>query len=195
MSRRLVLALVVIVGTVLLAQRCQARAGARGALAAGASSVPIYLAGVLWCHAAPAPDGWYTAAHCTWGLRGRRLALVGVGVPPWSVDPARDLAHFEGAARSIPLRVPALYDYAVWQSSQGGGTMQYAGSLDQLIVDYPGQEYQVWCRVDGAAIRHGDSGTGLFAATDGALMGVVTNRSDAPVPWCWGASAYAVGVP
>lgn len=163
---------------------------------AGPAPVPVRvrrLRGHDWlCHLAPYSGGAYLAAHCLGA--GYRLRLLDGGPwLRWSVDKERDLAHTPDVGGSAGLRAPAAGELASWHSIQGRGRMSYAYDLANL-TDRPGQPYQLWCVVDGDPIIEGDSGSGLYAESDGALVGVVTNTGET-VGACRGHLALAVGVP
>ena len=109
-------------------------------------------------------DGCYTAAHV---LRGVRLVAI-AGVPArWSVDAAgRDLAHVVAAADpAVTLRVAMIGEGLAWSNLRASGCWR--------VVAVDGGAITV-CGASGYVL-FGDSGTGGYAESDGALVGVLTN--------------------
>lgn len=180
----------VIIGTLLVLTAAHVRASGAGV------NVRI-LGGGITCWAVPTVDGSYTARHCVeHGLAvfdGSRV------VPPYSLDPSRDLAHIAGGAvPSTVLRDPVLGE-ALTAHYPGGEASRYAY---QRIVDgrvytaerTPG-EYLLCCWIDGRAPARGMSGSG-FVGDDGALVGIMTNGGWIPTTICAsGYAALAVAVP
>jgi len=152
------------------------------------------------CRMAPASDGLYTAAHCTM-YPGGVTSISGFDrVPPHSVDRGgRDLAHFAGPAHDVTLRSPVSGEAATIRLAPDvSSRYTFTGVVDGKVYtrDRTPGDYGLWCWVDGQRPRGGMSGSGLYADSDGNLVGVMTNGGPVPVQICAsGEAALGVAVP
>lgn len=158
--------------------------------------------GRYFCQASRAPDGWYTAKHCV--TRGVKTFDGSPNVPPYSVDPNRDLAHFAGPPASIQLREPRQGDVKTATFSNGdtghyvyerqvrsgdcylvrtGPNSALNWCLD-AIGSPAGEESQFLCFTAGRKPHQGDSGVGLVSDLDQRMAGVMTNGGPVPTPVC-----------
>lgn len=144
-------------------------------------SVPLKTAtGVIICGTAPTAGGFHTAAHC---LEWAALppAIPGSVVTGWSIDPdGRDLGHVqtEGAPASVPTTTLAVGEEAtarVWDTpyitlrlAKLTGCRRIPSGLE---LDADGWPCGVLCVTGGRRVRHGDSGTGIWA--HGTVWGVI----------------------
>jgi len=116
-------------------------------------------------YCAPMGDGCYTAGHV---LRGAPWA-VNVGGQPaaWSIDAAgRDLGHMVGwSDASVLLREAVIGEVLLWSNARAPGRWHVVAAGGGAITV---------CGLEGYVIT-GDSGTGGYAESDGALVGVLTN--------------------
>lgn len=115
-------------------------------------------------YCAPMADGCYTAAHV---LRGARSVAI-AGVPArWSVDVGgRDLAHVVAAEDpAVTLRAAVIGEGLAWSNTRASGRWRVAATAGGAITVCGAQGY----------VLFGDSGTGGYAESDGALIGVLTN--------------------
>lgn len=109
-------------------------------------------------------DGCYTAAHV---LRGARSVAI-AGVPArWSADEGgRDLAHVVAAEDlAVTLRAAVIGEGLAWSNSRASGRWRVA-AVDGGAITV--------CGASGYVL-FGDSGTGAYAESDGALVGMLTN--------------------
>ena len=164
---------------------------------AGHISVKITSRGGF-CHAARAADGWYAAKHCADTPGGIVTFNGSRAVPAYSFDPSRDLMHIAGPASDVVLRHP----------THGEPATALIGTRPQIHYVYmrqvPGEaytaertpgDYALWCWQSGRLPAGGDSGGGLYADDDDALVGILTNAGALPVAICsegWGALAVSV---
>jgi len=151
-----------------------------------------------YCHAARTVNGWYTARHCLRYPGGLVTFAGSRQIPPCSVDPVRDLGHCAGAPAPITLRAPV----------QGETATGIMGTRKPITYTYqrlvPGEvwdamrtkaDYELWCWTGGRQPLAGDSGGGLYADSDDALVGVLTNAGDVNAAICpsgWAALASTV---
>lgn len=170
------------------------------AISASGGMVSVRItAGRHICRAAPTVDGFYTAGHCAQYPGGITSVTGQERVPPYSVDPSRDLAHIVGPAYDVTLRAPVPGEAAAIQmSGTVGSYYRFERVVDGRVYTRertPG-DYQLWCWVEGHLPRSGMSGSGLYADSDGALAGVMTNGGPIPRGICAsGEAALALGVP
>lgn len=130
----------------------------------GQQAQPITRGGIHvgWC--SPMADGCYTAGHA---LRRRGAYLFGGLALPYSIDLAgRDLGHAAGfSAGSTALRAAQVGEALEWSNGRAAGLWRVlSASRGEVVV----------CAVEGSVI-YGDSGTGGYATSDGALVGILTN--------------------
>lgn len=165
-------------------------------VAAPVYSPKLYRNGEAICHGAPMPDGFYSARHCLEGRPFARYTTDGTEPLNWSVDPTRDLAHFVGLRLpGAVMRASVPGEYANWANDKTSGRLRRVESRRYF-------EGSPWCVVDGRIIR-GDSGSGIWAESDGALVGVLIEASQldgalyaAQTPECgWRQTAVTVEVP
>lgn len=139
-------------------------------------SVKLFSPRGFICHATPMTDGLYSAGHC----RSSSLSL-GITAPalPFSVDKSRDLLHLAApGAPGVQMRLAETNELGGWENSRGEGSARFTGQRDEYGA--------VWCVAFGHLWR-GDSGTGLWANRDGALVGVFARASQLDDPNEWSA--------
>lgn len=145
-------------------------------------SVPLYDGRGLWCHATPMRDGAWSGGHCL--FRGVRLADG--STPRWSRDRVRDLGHISALANeSLVYRTPNTGESVSWTNERmaGGGYIAFVGAawIDKVgnrieisdRIGAPGWPAVLACHSTGDRIARGDSGTGIVATIDSALVGIV----------------------
>lgn len=177
----------------------------------GRAWLPI-LAGVdgpgVLCSAAPAgPRTVWLASHCL-GAAPWRLRVNGLPVTSWQRDDGgRDLAQLEVAGGwPVPtLAHLSLGDVVVMRPARGAVSGVYAGDAwaDRSADGYYMTEFErpgtrlvgAVCADVGAIVRMGDSGGGVYRASDGALGGIVVASEawagDSDV-WCAGSQVVVV---
>lgn len=156
---------------------------AGGQSVAGPASVPLQNArGFVTCRAARFDGGAYAAAHCD----GKRRVN---GTPAASsVDPTRDLRHFDAMpAPGVGLRRASIGDVLTWQNDRGGGTVTVTAT------GQPDGTFAFAFR-DGCTATFGESGTGLYGG-DGALVGVLVSLEFTAAPKTPTGLGWAVQVP
>lgn len=194
--------------TVAAVAACHSRAS--GSTAETTASVALAVPGLdPSCHAVPTLTGLRSAGHC---LAGGRFTLDGVAYP-YSVDAVRDLGHIlaPAYARDAHERAPVMLEPVEWRNTRGVGAGHVAetwwargtsGAGGDLSRIPPGGSdwYPVlaFCHDGGRRVIKGDSGTGIVATSDGALLAVVIRASlrsgaDAQGP-CAG-NQWVIGVP
>jgi hypothetical protein len=164
--------------------------------------------GRTFCQATRAPDGWYTARHCTqhpggvWTFDGSRA------VPPWSVDLDRDLAHFVGPPADVTMRAPhpgggktaimadGKESHYSFQRPVAAGDCYLVETGPNMYANWcletggrEGERFDFYCYIDGKRPGAGDCGVGMRSDLDDALVGIVTHGG--PVPGYLCASGYA----
>lgn len=177
----------------------------------GRAWLPI-LAGVagpgVLCSAAPAgPRTVWLASHCLTAAPWR-LLVDGLPVTSWQRDAGgRDLAQLEAAGGwSVPaLAHLVIGDSVVMRPARGPVGGVYAGDAwaDRSADGYYMTEFErpgtravgAVCADVGAFVRMGDSGGGVYRASDGALGGIVVASEawagDSDV-WCGGGQVVVV---
>jgi len=120
-------------------------------------------------------------------------------VPPYSLDPARDLGHIAGGVDpSVVMRAPT--EGETLTAHYPGGVFsryQYQRVVDGRVytAEHTPGDYLLLCWADGKQPAPGMSGSGLVG-DDGALIGVQTNGGWVPPQICAsGHAALAVAVP
>lgn len=194
--------------TVAAVAACHSRAS--GETADASASPALSVPGLdVACHAVPTITGLRSAGHC---LAGGRFTLGGAHYP-YSVDGLRDLGHIlaPAYARDAHERAPVMGEAVEWRNTRGVGTGHAAevwwatgtsGAGGELSRVPPGGSdwYPVltFCHDGGRRVIKGDSGTGIVATSDGALLAVVTRASLGPGADAQGPCAgnqWVIGVP
>lgn len=164
---------------------------AHGQAPAAPASIAMYNAdGTIACHMTPTASGLRTAGHCLWGRDGA-VNIHGTRYRA-SIDDVRDLGHVLAPAYASDAheRTPNSGEAVEWRNTRGvgGGTVQAVWWArgrgiqggDVNSTPGPGVDWYpvlVMCRDHGRRVIHGDSGSGAYAAADGALVAIVIRAS------------------